>query len=79
MKIDNELVRGLRDFDYDNYHYFHLAVIRLDSVRPIDFEFNSEMDDYYSRVITDRYMSLIGQGEVLDFKTITEKKKKASR
>ncbi len=74
LELSAALLNSLKEKKNPNFDYFLIAVIELDSVKTINFEFESELDDYYSRIRIERNKSLKGRGSILDLEYVSERK-----
>ena len=79
LEIEKEKVNQIAENQSsDEFNFYEVAVIQIDELKTIDIEFESELDDYYSRIVIDRYKSLFGKGKINDVKFIKEKKPAAN-
>ena len=75
LEIDKRVVDQLTTNSVNTeFNFYHIAVIETDEFKPVDFEFDSQMDDYFSRIVIERYKTLFATGRVMDLKFIKEKK-----
>ncbi len=80
LQIEKEKVYQLAEnISNPEFDFHEVAIIEIDNFTPIDIEFESELDDYYSRIVIDRYKSLIGRGSIKEIKFVKEKKPVAKK
>ena len=76
--IDLELTKSqLEEFrgkrDNVDYEFYGIAVLNIEKIEPIDFEFQTQMDDYDSRIVIEKYKSLRGKGRIEKIEFVKEK------
>jgi len=75
LEIEKEKVDQLaKNQTYAEFYFYEVAVIEIDEFKPIDIEFESQLDDYDSRIVINRYKSLFGKGKIQEIKFVKEKK-----
>ena len=74
LSFNELLLEKLNPLENDSILTYQTVVIKIDSLKPIPMELNSEMADYHSKVILDRNISLIGTGKIIAIEVVEEKR-----
>ena len=79
LEIPYEILKKYENQDRKKFNIQELISIQIDSVIPLTYEFRSDIDDYFSKIVIDRYKSLICTGKIIDMEFYKEEKSDAEK